>query len=149
MQVILPANKLREMPNIVDVVAADKNLSVLGKGLKAAGLEEILGKEESFTVFAPTDLAFSKLRTGEWPDLLKPENKEALGNILEYHVSLGVYKTEALQDGQVLGQVNGGNITVRVKDGKIMIGNATVIASIPAANGIIHVIDKVLLPPAK
>ena len=64
-------------------------------------------------------------------------------------MSLGVYKTDALQDGQVIGQVNGGNITVSVRDGKIMIGNATVIASIPAANGIIHVIDNVLLPPAK
>ena len=86
---------------------------------------------------------------GTLQDLLKPENKEALGNILEYHVSLGVYKAESLQDGQVLGQVNGGSITVSNKDGKIMIGNATVIASIPASNGIIHVIDNVLLPPSK
>ena len=78
---------------------------------------------------------------------MKTESKDELIDILQYHVSLGVYKAEALQDGQVLGQVNGGNLTVSVKDGKIMVGGATVVASVPASNGIVHVIDGVLLPP--
>jgi len=80
--------------------------------------------------------------------LLKTEKKEDLTDILQYHVSLGVFKAENLTDGQVIGQVNGGDITITKKDGKILVnGTATVIASIPASNGMIHVIDGVLLPP--
>jgi uncharacterized surface protein with fasciclin (FAS1) repeats len=73
-----------------------------------------------------------------------------LQDILQYHVYVGTLKTEMMEDGQTLNQVNGGNITVTKKDGKVIINNsATVIMSIPAANGIIHVIDAVLLPPSK
>ena len=69
-------------------------------------------------------------------------------DILQYHVSVGVYKTEALQDGQTIGQVNGGNIKITKKDGAIYVnGTAKIIASIPAANGVVHIIDGVLLPP--
>ena len=135
--------------NVVQVAIGSPDHTTLVKAVQSADLVNALSNAGPFTVFAPTNAAFDKLPAGTLENLLKPENKEALGNILEYHVSLGVYKADALQDGQVLGQVNGGNITVSVKDGKIMIGNATVIASIPAANGIIHVIDNVLLPPAK
>jgi uncharacterized surface protein with fasciclin (FAS1) repeats len=135
--------------NIVQVAISSPDHTTLVKGVQAADLVNALSNAGPFTVFAPTNEAFKKLPAGTLENLLKPENKEALANILEYHVSLGVYKADALQDGQVLGQVNGGNITISNKDGKIMIGNATVIASIPAANGIIHVIDNVLLPPAK
>jgi uncharacterized surface protein with fasciclin (FAS1) repeats len=135
--------------NVVQVAIGSPDHTTLVKGVQAAELVNALSNAGPFTVFAPTNEAFSKLPAGTMENLLKPENKEALSDILEYHVSLGVYKAEALQDGQVLGQVNGGNITITNKDGKIMIGNATVIASIPASNGIIHVIDNVLLPPAK
>ena len=135
--------------NIVQVALGSPDHTTLVKGVQAADLVNALSNAGPFTVFAPTNEAFEKLPAGTLDDLLKPGNKEALANILEYHVSLGVYKTDVLQDGQVLGQVNGGNITISNKNGKIMIGNATVIASIPAANGIIHVIDNVLLPPAK
>ncbi|HNU89161.1 MAG TPA: fasciclin domain-containing protein, partial [Ferruginibacter sp.] len=80
--------------------------------------------------------------------LLKPEQKDALTDILQYHVSVGVFKEDMLQDGQSLGQVNGGNITISKKaDGIYVNGTAKIIASIPASNGIIHVIDAVLLPP--
>jgi uncharacterized surface protein with fasciclin (FAS1) repeats len=83
-------------------------------------------------------------------DLMKPENKAKLQDILQYHVYVGSLKTDLMQDGQVLNEVNGGNITVSKKDGKIMLNNsATIIASIPASNGLIHVIDAVLLPPSK
>jgi len=99
------------------------------------------------TVFAPTNAAFDKLPSGTVDGLLKPEKKEDLQDILQYHVSIGVFKPESLQDGQSIGQANGGNIRISVKDGKIMVNEtATVVASIPASNGIIHVIDAVLLP---
>ncbi len=135
--------------NVVQVAMGSPDHTTLVKGVQAADLVNALSNAGPFTVFAPTNDAFNKLPAGTLDNLLKPENKDALADILEYHVSLGVYKAENLQDGQVLGQVNGGNITISNKDGKIMIGNATVIASIPAANGIVHVIDNVLLPPAK
>ena len=110
---------------------------------------DALSNAGPFTVFAPTNEAFDKLPKGTLEDLMKPENKEKLQDILQYHVSLGVFKPEMLQDGQSLGQANGGNITISNKDGKIMINNsANIIATIPASNGIIHVIDAVLLPPS-
>jgi len=113
-------------------------------------LVDALSNAGPFTVFAPTNAAFDKLPAGTVDGLLKPEKKEALTDILQYHVSVGVYKAEALQDGQKIGQVNGDNIIITKKDGKIMVnGTATIIASIPASNGIIHVIDGVLLPPKK
>ena len=135
--------------NVVQVAIGSPDHSTLVKAVQAADLVNALSNTGPFTVFAPTNAAFNKLPAGTVENLLKPENKEALADILQYHVSLGVYKAEALQDGQVLGQVNGDNLTVSVKNGKIMIGGATVVASVPAANGIVHVIDGVLLPPKK
>jgi len=111
---------------------------------------DALSNAGPFTVFAPTNEAFDKLPAGTLDNLLKPENKADLQSILQYHVSLGVFKTENMQDGQTIGQVNGDNITLSVKDGKVTVnGTAHVIASIPASNGIIHVVDAVLLPPKK
>lgn len=116
--------------------------------MKAAALVDVLSNAGPFTVFAPTNEAFAKLPAGTVEGLLKPDQKDALSNILEYHVYVGVIKTEAMRDGQILGQVNGKNITVTIKDGKYMVnGKATIVASVPASNGIIHVIDEVLLPP--
>jgi len=135
--------------NVVQVAVGSADHTTLVKAVQAAGLVDALSNAGPFTVFAPTNAAFDKLPAGTVENLLKPESKDALIDILQYHVSLGVYKAEALQDGQVLGQVNGGNITVAVKDGKVMIGGATVVASVPASNGIVHVIDGVLLPPAQ
>ena len=135
--------------NVVQVAVGSADHTTLVKAVQAAGLVDALSNAGPFTVFAPTNAAFDKLPAGTVENLLKPESKEALIDILQYHVSLGVYKAEALQDGQVLGQVNGGNITVAVKDGKVMIGGATVVASVPASNGIVHVIDGVLLPPTQ
>ncbi|RYF90610.1 MAG: fasciclin domain-containing protein [Chitinophagaceae bacterium] len=133
--------------NVVQVAVGSPDHTTLVKAVQAADLVNALSNAGPFTVFAPTNAAFDKLPKGTVEGLLKPESKDALIDILQYHVSLGVFKAESLQDGQVLGQVNGGNITVAVKNGKIMIGDATVVASVPAANGIVHVIDGVLLPP--
>jgi uncharacterized surface protein with fasciclin (FAS1) repeats len=134
--------------NVVQVAMGSKDHTTLVTAVKAAELVDALSNAGPFTVFAPTNAAFDKLPAGTVDGLLKPEKKADLTDILQYHVSVGVFKAEALQDGQVIGQVNGGNITISKKDGKLMVnGTATVLASIPASNGIIHVIDAVLLPP--
>ncbi len=132
--------------NVVQVAIGSPDHTTLVKAVQAADLVAALSTTGPFTVFAPTNASFDKLEPGTLDNLLKPESKEALQDILQYHVSLGVFKAEALQDGQVLGQVNGGNVTVSVKDGKIMIGGANLVASVPASNGIVHVIDGVLIP---
>jgi uncharacterized surface protein with fasciclin (FAS1) repeats len=136
--------------DVVKVAASSKDHTTLVAAVKAADLVNALSNAGPFTVFAPTNAAFDKLPKGTVEDLLKPENKEKLQDILQYHVFVGTLKTDLMQDGQVLNEVNGGNITIQKKDGKVMINNsATIIASIPASNGIIHVIDGVLLPPSK
>lgn len=134
--------------NIVQVASGSKDHSTLVAAVKAADLVDALSNAGPFTVFAPTNDAFNKLPEGTVDNLLKPENKDQLADILQYHVSVGVYKEDMLQDGQKLGQVNGGNITIGKKDGKITVnGTANVIASVPASNGIIYVIDGVLTQP--
>ena len=135
--------------NVVQVAVASKDHSTLVTAVKAANLVDALSNAGPFTVFAPTNEAFAQLPAGTVDDLLKPEKIDALTDILQYHVSVGVFKPESFTDGQVIGQVNGGNITITKKDGKTYVnGTAVIVASIPASNGIIHVIDKVLLPPA-
>ncbi len=135
-------------PNVVQIAVGSKDHSTLVTAVKAAELVDVLSNAGPFTVFAPINAAFDKLPAGTVEGLLKPDQKAALSNILEYHVYVGVIKTESMRDGQVLGQVNGKNITISVKDGKYMVnGKATILASVPASNGIIHVIDEVLLPP--
>lgn len=135
-------------PNVVQIAVASKDHTTLVTAVKAASLVDVLSNAGPFTVFAPTNAAFEKLPAGTVEGLLKPDQKDALSNILEYHVYVGVIKTDAMHDGQVLNEVNGKNITLNVKDGKVMVnGKANIIASVPASNGIIHVIDDVLLPP--
>ncbi|HRC33753.1 MAG TPA: fasciclin domain-containing protein, partial [Bacteroidia bacterium] len=103
-----------------------------------------------FTVFAPTNAAFEKLPAGTVESLMKPENKDKLREILEYHVSVGGYKQDYLTDGQTINQANLKNITINIKDGKMMVnGTVNVVATVPASNGIVYVIDQVLLPPAE
>jgi len=136
--------------NVVQVAIGSKDHTTLVTAVKAAELVDVLSNAGPFTVFAPTNAAFDKLPAGTVDGLLKPEKKDELTDILQYHVSVGVYKEDMLQDGQVLGQVNGGNITISKKDGKIMVnGTATIVAAVPASNGIVYVIDGVLLPPKK
>jgi uncharacterized surface protein with fasciclin (FAS1) repeats len=136
--------------DVVKVAAGSKDHTTLVAAVKQAELVDALSNAGPFTVFAPTNAAFDKLPAGVVSDLMKPENKEKLQDILQYHVYVGNLNTSLMKDGQTLNQVNGGNITISNKDGKIMInGTATIIASIPASNGTIHVIDAVLLPPTK
>jgi uncharacterized surface protein with fasciclin (FAS1) repeats len=135
--------------NVVQVAIGSKDHSTLVTAVKAAELVDALSNAGPFTIFAPTNAAFDKLPAGTVEGLLKPEKKDALTDILQYHVSVGVFKEDMLQDGQSIGQVNGGNITISKKDGKLMInGVANIIATVPASNGIVYGIDAVLLPPA-
>ena len=134
--------------NVVQVAVGSADHTTLVKAVQAAELVDVLSNAGPFTVFAPTNAAFDKLPAGTVEGLLAPEKKEDLADILQYHVSLGVFKAESLTDGQVIGQVNGGNITVSIKDGKVILnGTAMIVASVPASNGLVHVIDGVLLPP--
>ena len=136
--------------NVVQVAIGSKDHTTLVAAVKAAELVDVLSTTGPFTVFAPTNEAFAKLPAGTVDGLLKPEKKDDLTDILQYHVAVGVFKTDMFQDGQTIGQVNGGNITISKKaDGIYVNGTAKIIASIPASNGIIHVIDGVLLPPTK
>lgn len=134
-------------PNVVQIAVGSKDHTTLVTAVKAGDLVNALSNAGPFTVFAPTNDAFGKLPAGTVEGLLEPGKKDALINILEYHVFVGVMKAESMTDGQSLGQVNGGNIKITMQDGKPIInGKAHILASIPASNGIIHVIDEVLLP---
>jgi len=136
--------------DVVKVAVGSKDHTTLVEALKQADLVTSLSNAGPFTVFAPTNAAFDKLPAGTLDGLMKDDKKADLQNILQYHVAVAVYKAENLKDGQVIGQANGDNITINVKDGKVMVnGTANIVASVPASNGIIHVIDAVLLPPAK
>ena len=134
---------------IVEVAVGNKSFSTLVAAVKAAGLVETLSGAGPFTVFAPTDEAFAKLPAGTVEELVKPENKEKLTAILTYHVLAGkVMAADAIAlDGKSAATVNKQEIAIKVKDGKVMINDATVIiADVPASNGVIHAIDTVLLP---
>ena len=136
--------------DVVKIAAGSKDHTTLVAAIKQADLVNALSNAGPFTVFAPTNAAFDKIPKETLDNLMKDENKAQLEDILQYHVYVGTVKTDMMEDGQTLNQVNGGNITITKKDGKVIINNsATVMVSIPAANGIIHVIDGVLMPPSK
>jgi uncharacterized surface protein with fasciclin (FAS1) repeats len=131
--------------NIVDVVVADKNLATMLRGVKAAGLEVVLSKTGPFTVFAPTDLAFGKLAANEMTELLKPENKVKLSDILNYHVVEGKTNFKDLKDGQKLRTINGKELDVKVSNGNVTINGATVQGrDSEASNGVVHSLDSVI-----
>jgi uncharacterized surface protein with fasciclin (FAS1) repeats len=134
--------------DIVDTAVGAGQFKTLAAALKAADLVETLKGPGPFTVFAPTDAAFAKLPAGTVESLLKPENKAKLTAILTYHVVPGAVNAEQVSKLDEAKTVNGAMVKVSIEDGKVMINDATVVkADIPASNGVIHVIDKVILPP--
>lgn len=136
--------------DIVKVAVGSKDHTTLVAALKQADYVNDLANAGPFTVFAPTNAAFDKLPPGTVDGLMKPDQSAALKNILEYHVAVGGYKQDMLQDGQNIGMANGDNINVKIKDGKMTInGKANILASVQASNGLVYIIDEVLLPPAK
>lgn len=131
-------------PNIVQVASGSKDHTTLVAAVKAASLVDVLSNAGPFTVFAPTNAAFDKLPAGTVDNLLKPENKETLSDILSYHTYVGVLKTEYMQDGQEFEEVNGKKIKISKKDGKIFVNGSEIIATLTTSNGVIHVINDVL-----
>ncbi len=141
--ILPPADKA----DIIDTAVADGRFTTLAAALTAAGLIDTLKGEGPFTVFAPTDDAFAKLPAGTVEDLLKPENKQALTDILLYHVVSGKVMAADVVNLKNAETVLGKNIKIIVKDGKVFINNAEVIITdIETSNGVIHVIDTVILP---
>ena len=134
-------------PDIVKVAAASPDHTTLVAAVQAAELVDTLSNPGPFTVFAPTNAAFDKLPAGTVEDLLKPENKDQLSDILQYHVLIGGYPAERLNDGATIGTAGGPAVKISVENGKVVVnGSATVIGTVDASNGIVHVVDGVLLP---
>ena len=144
-----PSTPPLDPKNIVSIAIASKDHTTLVAALKAADYVTAVANPGPLTVFAPTDAAFAKLPAGTVESLVKPENQVQLKEILKYHVTTSVYEATNLTDGQVLGMANGGKATIHIRDGKMSINDANVIASVRGSNGVVHVIDAVLSPPAK
>ncbi len=139
--------KSHDKKDIVDTAVAAGSFNTLAKALTAAGLVETLKGKGPFTVFAPTDEAFAKLPAGTLDDLLKPENKEKLKGILTYHVVSGKVTATDVTKLKTAKTVNGQELKITVMDGTVMVDNAKVTKTdIMCSNGVIHVIDTVLLP---
>jgi len=137
------------LKDIVDTAAADGRFQTLVAGVQAAELTETLKGEGPFTVFAPTDDAFAKLPAGTLDELLKPENKQALTDILLYHVVSGNVMASDVVNLDSTSTVLGKDVAIKVENGKVFINDAEVIITdIETSNGTIHVIDSVILPPA-
>lgn len=134
-------------PTVLSIAIGSKDHTTLVAAVQAAQLENVLVNAGPLMVFAPTNEAFAALPEGTVENLLKPENKNALANILKYHVTPGNYSKDFLKKFKTLGQANNQYVKVEVVDGEPMIGGAKILASVKAGNGIVHVIDKVLLPP--
>lgn len=138
------------VPNldIVDNAVNADNVTTVVAAVKAAGLVPTLKSKGPFTVFAPTNAAFEKLPAGTVDTLLMPENKAALTDILTYHVVAGRYTSKDLKDGMTLKTVEGKEIMISIKDGKVWINGSAMVetADVISSNGVTHVIDGVLMP---
>ena len=144
---VLAGPKPEPGKDIVDTAVAAGSFKTLAAALQAAGLVDTLKSKGPFTVFAPTDEAFAKLPPGTVEDLLKPENKEKLVSILTYHVVPGKVLASQVVKMNSAKTVNGQSLTIKVEDGTVMVDNAKVTKTdILCSNGVIHVIDSVVLP---
>ena len=136
-----------QMSNIAQLVNVEKNMTTLKKSVHASGLDQVLSGKGPFTVFAPTDFAFGKLDKGVMENLLKPENKTKLTDVLNYHVVSGKIGFKDLKDGEKLKTVNGKELAVTVKDGVVRINGAKILSrDRQGSNGVVHSIDTVNLP---
>lgn len=142
-----PASWSGEKSDIVDTAVAAGDFGTLAAALKAAGLVDALKGEGPFTVFAPTDAAFAKLPDGTLESLLKPENREALQGILTYHVVAGELPASKVTSRRFAQTLNGQRISFALRGDEVVVDEARVTqADVRASNGVIHVIDSVLLP---
>ncbi|WP_194765689.1 fasciclin domain-containing protein [Tamlana sp. I1] len=136
-------------PNILQIAMQSPDHTTLVAAVQAANLENVLVNAGPLMVFAPTNEAFDALPAGTVETLLKPENKEKLAAILKHHVTAANYSKDFLKKFKKLGQADDTSTTVEVKGDDVYVGGAKIIASIKAGNGIIHVVDKVILPETK
>jgi uncharacterized surface protein with fasciclin (FAS1) repeats len=136
------------MSTILQIANADRNLSALMKGLKAADLEEILNGIGPFTIFAPVNLAFGKLAPGgSFEDLIKDGNKTRLSDIITYHVITGKKMLRDFSNGQKIKTINGKDVAITVKDGEVSINGAKILSKDrQGSNGVIHSVDTVNIP---
>lgn len=142
------SSKEMKKSDIVDLAVNTDFLSTLVAAVQAGDLVETLKGDGPYTVFAPTNEAFAALPEGTLEDLLKPENKDKLVQILTYHVVAGEVKSTDLKDGMKAKTVEGSEIKINITDEGAKINDAKVkTADIIAANGVVHVIDQVILPP--
>lgn len=135
--------------NIVMIASNSKDHTTLVAAIKAADYVTSVAASGPLTVFAPTNAAFDKLPAGTVDDLVKPENVDTLREILKYHVTTSALETQYFKDGQKLGMANGKKAILKVDGDNISINDANITASIRGSNGIVHVVDAVLLPPEK
>jgi uncharacterized surface protein with fasciclin (FAS1) repeats len=135
--------------DVIDVAVASKDHTTLVAAVKAADLVMSLKNAGPFTVFAPTNAAFDKLPKGTVEGLLKPEKKFELEKILQYHVTTSALQLKDFKDGELLGMASGSKTTLAVTAGKVTINGANILASIPVSNGMVYVIDAVLIAPPK
>lgn len=136
-------------PNVLQIAIGSPDHTTLVAAVQAAHLENVLVNAGPLMVFAPTNAAFDELPPGTVENLLKPENIDKLANILKYHVTPGNYSVDLLKKFKKLGQANDQSVMIEVKGDDVYVGGARIITSIKAGNGIVHVIDKVLLPPSE
>ena len=133
------------MSNITQVVKQDNYLTTLNRGVVASGLDQVLSGTGPFTFFAPSDLAFGKLEGGAIPNLLKAENKLELADLLNHHLVAGKIEFKDLKDGEKLKTMNGKELCVHIKDGKVSVNGAIIQQrDVEASNGLIHSLDSVL-----
>src|SRR5690554_2048832 len=133
-------------PNILQIALKSQDHTTLVAAVQAAGLENALVNAGPLMVFAPTNAAFEALPPGTVEDLLKPENKEKLASILKHHVTPGNYSKDFLKKFKKVGQADGNDAVVKVEGDDVFVGGAKIVGSVDAGNGIIHVVDKVILP---
>lgn len=134
--------------NVVQIAVASPDHKTLVKAVLHVKYEDVLVNAGPFTVYAPTDAAFAALPAGTLDELMKPENKAKLQDILEYHVAVGVFQPEKMANGRKLNMANLKDTQFKVDaDGTVYINDAKVLGAAPASNGLVVVIDKVLLPP--
>ena len=133
------------MSNITQVVKQDKYLTTLNRGVAASGLNQVLSGTGPFTLFAPSDLAFGKLEGGIITNLLKAENKLKLIDLLNHHVVAGKIEFKDLKDGEKFKTMNGKELSVIIKDGKVSVNGAIIQQrDVKTSNGVIHSLDTVL-----
>lgn len=147
---VAPSPKSDAEKTVLDIALGSPDHTTLVAAVAATDLGTALGSRGGiYTVFAPTNAGFDKLPAGTVESLMEPEKKADLRRIVQHHASVPIVNYNDFRDGQVIGMSDGTAVTMHVRDGKVMVENANIIASVHGMNGVVHVVDAVLLPPAK